>query len=218
MGIKEVYQRIRSEVPSNVTIVLAGKGRSVDEIKEAISAGCTDIGENYVQEALLMHTLLGSSDVKWHVIGHVQSNKIGKILSISDCVQTIDSESTASMFDKRAGLLGKKIPVLIEINIGEEENKSGIMPELSLLKELCIAISKMENLKLDGLMTMGPLVKNPEELRPYFKKIKGLFDELNNSGFELKTLSMGMSDSYKIAIEEGSNMIRLGTIVFGERH
>jgi len=167
-----------------------------------------------------MYTLLGSeaSKIKWHVIGHVQSNKINKILPMTDCVQTIDSVSTADLFNKKAGLIGKNISVLIEVNVGEEENKSGVMPDFSILKELCVAVSKKENLRLEGLMTMGPSVHNPEELRPYFKKVKELFDQIKSEGFNMDTLSMGMSNSYKIAIEEGSNMIRLGTIVFGQRH
>jgi pyridoxal phosphate enzyme (YggS family) len=215
MGIKEVYQRIREEVPSDVKIVLAAKGRSVEEIKEAISAGCSDIGQNYVQEAMMMKTLINDPNVRWHMIGHVQSNKVGKIVPFVDVVQTIDSIEKASMFNKKSN--GKNIGVLIEVNIAEEENKAGVKPDFEVLKEICSAIGDMENLKLDGLMTMGPFLNNPEELRPYFKRIKGLFDLLKKEGFEMNTLSMGMSDSFRIAIEEGSNMIRLGTIIFGER-
>jgi pyridoxal phosphate enzyme (YggS family) len=222
-SITENYQKIRQELPDNVTIVLASKTKSVEEIKEVIDAGATDIGENYVQEAEKIKLELGekSNIVKWHMIGHLQKNKINKALPIFDVIQTIDSLEKARDINKRVERAGKSvIPVLIEINIGSEMTKAGIKPEYKNVESLVKEISKLNSLKLEGLMTMGPRFGNPEESRPYFRKTKQIFDKikaLKLPNVNMNILSMGMSNSYKVAIEEGSNMIRLGTIVFGKR-
>jgi len=222
-NITENYQKIRQEIPDYVRIVLAGKTKSAEEIKEVIEAGATDIGENYVQEAEKINLELGkmSNAVKWHMIGHLQKNKINKALTIFDVIQTIDSLEKARDINKRVERAGKRvIPVLIEINIGSEMTKAGIKPEYKNVESLVRETSKLNNLKLEGLMTMGPRFGNPEESRPYFRKTKQIFDKikvLKLPNVNMNILSMGMSNSYKVAIEEGSNMIRLGTIVFGKR-
>ena len=217
MNCSENYKKIRSEIPSHVKIVLAIKTRTVSEIKEVINAGAVCLGENYVQEGEKIHNLLGeeSKKVEWHFIGKLQKNKINRVLKIFDMVQTIDSLNLARELNKR---VKKVLPVLIEVNIAKEENKSGIYPED--VKNLIFEISKLSNLKVKGLMTMGKVSRDNEEGGFYFRKMKKLFDEIkliNISGVSMETLSMGMSDSYKIAIKEGSNMIRLGTIIFGQR-
>ncbi len=223
MSITENYQKITKEIPNYVTIVLAGKTKLAEEIKEVIEAGATNIGENYVQEAEKMKQELGekANAVKWHMIGHLQKNKINKALPIFDVIQTIDSLEKAQAIDRRIEKTGKSvISVLIEINIGSEITKAGIKPEYKNVENLVREISKLNYLKLEGLMTMGPRFGNPEESRPYFRKTKQIFDKiktLNLPNVNMNTLSMGMSNSYKIAIEEGSNMVRLGTIVFGKR-
>ncbi len=216
MGISETYAKLRQEIPKGVTIVLAAKQRSPAEVLEAINAGATDIGMNYVQEAAQLFKSLGSEakKVRWHMIGHLQSNKINKSLSLFETFQTIDSFELAQEIDKKAA--GKKVSVFIEVNIADEPAKSGAKPEFETLLELAKGISALPNLSIDGLMTMGPPVE-AETLRPYFRKAKKLFDDLKRNGINLKHLSMGMSDSYKVAIEEGSNMVRLGTVVFGPR-
>jgi pyridoxal phosphate enzyme (YggS family) len=222
-SITENYHKIRQEIPDYVTIVLASKTKSAEEIKEVIDAGATDVGENYVQEAEKIKKELGekSNIVKWHMIGHLQKNKINKALPIFDLIQTIDSLEKALDINKRVERAGKSvIPVLIEINIGSEMTKAGIKPEYKNVESLVKEISKLNSLKLEGLMTMGPRFGNPEESRPYFRKTKQIFDKikaLKLSNINMDILSMGMSNSYKVAIEEGSNMIRLGTIVFGKR-
>lgn len=222
MSITENYQRLRTEIPDHVTIVLACKTRTPEEIREAIEAGATDVGENYVQEAEEAYQALGDAArrVRWHVIGHLQTNKINKVLPICNVIQTVESFKKAKAIDKRAERVGKVMPVYIEINVGGEENKSGMPPEYEEIERLARQIISLKSLSLEGIMTMGPLTGNPEDSRPYFRQAKQIFDALaalNLPGAHLQTLSMGMSDSYEVAIEEGATMVRLGTIVFGPR-
>jgi pyridoxal phosphate enzyme (YggS family) len=214
MNISVNYARIRKEVPDHVTIVVAGKTRSKDEIEEAIDAGATDIGENYVQEAQAIYGQLGekAKKVRWHMIGPLQKNKINKALPLFDIIQTVDSFKLAGAISKRAE---KIVPVYIEVNIGGEETKRGVKPEE--LKKLIEDASGLNNLKIEGLMTMEPYSKKPEEARPYFQRMGKLFAEIKTANPSLKILSMGMSSSYEVAIEEGSNMVRIGRSIFGAR-
>lgn len=228
MGIAENYHRLREKIPDNVTIVLAAKTRTVEEIVEAIEAGTTDIGQNYVQEAAAMHKALGSraKDVTWHMIGHLQTNKINRALPVFDVIQTVDSLDKAIAIDKRVEAAGKSImPVYIEINIGNEDSKAGINPEEhepfeDYMEGLVVNMSGLAHLRLAGLMTMGPRFGNPEDTRPYFSRTRKVFERLKALALpnvDMRYLSMGMTNSYRIAIEEGSNMVRIGTAVFGER-
>ena len=222
MSIKENYQKIREEIPDDVTIVLAAKRRTPEEIAEVMEAGATDIGENYIQEAEEMYNALreDAKKVRWHMIGTLQKNKINKALQIFDVIQTVDSLDKAVAVNKRAERMGKIMPVYIEINIGSEMTKSGVEPIYEVIENLVREMSTLECLSVEGLMTMGPRFGNPEESRPNFRKTKEIFERikaLDLPGVKMKTLSMGMSNAYKVAIEEGSNMVRLGTIVFGER-
>jgi len=223
MSIAENYKKIRKEIPGHVTLVVAAKQRTKEEIEELIGAGATDLGENYVQEAQEMHEQLRekAKKVKWHMIGYLQTNKINKVIPIFDVIQTVDSYEKAQAIDKRVEAAGKTIiPVYIEINIGEEIQKAGIKPEYGVIENLVKQISGLSHLSLEGLMTMGPRFGDPENSRPYFRKTKEIFDKikkLNLPNVSMKTLSMGMTNSYRVAIEEGSNMIRIGTAIFGER-
>lgn len=224
MGIKENYQMIKEKIPEDVTVVLAAKTRSAEEVIEAIDAGATDIGENYVQEAEKIYKQLGSRarEITWHLIGALQKNKIRKALPIFDVIQTIGDYEIAEDINKRVeGVGGKIVPVYLEINIGSEITKYGIKPEYKYIKDLIQKISNnLENLRVEGLMTMGPRFGDPEKSRLYFRKTREIFDKikaLDLPGVIMKTLSMGMSNSYRVAIEEGSNMIRVGSAVFGER-
>jgi len=217
--IKTKYEEIIKEIPDYVTLVAATKSRTVEEIKEAINLGIKVIGENYVQEALEKYEQIGDS-VEWHLIGHLQKNKINKALTIFDVIQTVDSVKKAKQIDKRVENAGKEfVSVYIEINIGNEDSKYGIKPEYEILKKLACSIVELEHLRLEGLMTMGPRFGDPENSRPYFRKTKDFFDRINVElpQVELKILSMGMSNSYKVAIEEGSNMVRIGSKLFGPR-
>ena len=222
MNIAESYQKIRKEIPSNVTIIVAGKGRTKEEIEEVIEAGAEDLGENYVQEAERMYEALGekAKKVRWHMIGHLQKNKINKALKIFDVIQTVDSREIVLAINERAEKIGKVVPVYIEVNIGDEMTKSGVKAEYCIIENLALEISKLGCLRLEGLMAMEPQVVNPEDSRPYFRKAKDIFDKikaLNLANVNMKYISMGMSDSYRIAIEEGGNMVRLGTVIFGGR-
>ncbi len=234
MAIKENFQNIKKEIPKNVEIVLAAKTRTPEEIREIVKAGAKNIGENYVQEAdNVKEKILSSKDVlflenfknlRWHLIGPLQKGKINKALRIFDFIQSLDSLSLARELDKRIPEEKVPFPVLLQVNIGNEENKSGFPPEKKKIKEVCEEISKMNNISLQGLMTIEPLTENPEDSRKYFKNMNEIFDyikknsHLNLEKDNLKYLSMGMSNTYKMAIEEGSNMIRPGRVVFGERN
>jgi pyridoxal phosphate enzyme (YggS family) len=222
MGITEQYQKIREKIPEHVTIVLAAKTRTPEEVKEAIDAGVMDLGENYLQEAEQMVAMLGETakKVRWHMIGDLQKNKINRALKVFDLVQTLSSFEKAEALNQRAAAAGKVMPVYVEINSGQEESKKGVDPDFEKVKNLGVNIAGLEQISVEGLMTMGPMTNNPEDSRPYFRKAKKFFDDikvLDLSGVNLKTLSMGMSESYQVAIEEGSNMIRLGRMVFGDR-
>jgi pyridoxal phosphate enzyme (YggS family) len=217
MTIKQNYERLKAGVPDYVTILAAAKTRTADEVRQLLDAGIADIGENYVREAEDIRKALGpaAEAVRWHMIGHLQTNKINKALNLFDFIQTVDSANLAQAIDRRAK---KVVPVLVEINSGREPQKTGVLPEdtESLIRSMAV----IEKVSIKGLMTMGPRFGNPEDARPYFRETKRLFDYialLNISGVEMKILSMGMSNAYQVAIEEGSTMIRPGTILFGER-
>ena len=216
--IKENVQEILKELPHGVQLVGAAKTRSPEEIQEAIEAGLEIVGENYVQEAERAFEVIGNR-AKWHMIGHLQSNKANKAVRIFDMIETVDSIKLARAIDKACRNIGKIMPILIEINSGEETQKAGVMPNeaVSLIKE----IASLGNIRIMGLMTMGPLAGNPEEARTYFQKTRTLFDEIQTMGMadvEMTYLSMGMSNSYRVALDEGTNMVRIGTRLFGARH
>ena len=217
MSIKENIEKIRKELPSNIVIVAATKTRAIEEIKQAIPAEIEIIGENYVQEAESKQKEL-KGKVKVHCIGHLQQNKVKKAVEIFDMIQTVDSLKIAKEIDKRCRAINKIMPILIEVNIGKEENKSGCMPED--VEKIAIEISNLKNIKIKGLMTMCPVFDNPEKYRPYFKEMKKIFDKIKEKRIpdtDMELLSMGMSDSYKIAAEEGANMVRIGAGIFRGR-
>jgi pyridoxal phosphate enzyme (YggS family) len=215
--IRENVKKILDGLPEGVELIGVAKTRNLEEIQEAVDAGIRNIGENYVQEAERAYQKIGQA-VKWHMIGHLQSNKAKKAVRIFDMIETVDSVKLAEAIDRACGDIGKVMPVLMEINSGEESQKAGVMPEDAafLIREMTI----FRNIRIMGLMTMGPFSGEPEDARPYFRRTREVFDEIKNtnlSGVEMKHLSMGMSNSYKVAIEEGANMVRIGTKIFGER-
>jgi pyridoxal phosphate enzyme (YggS family) len=217
MSISDNVRRVLQELPDGVHLVAAVKTRTPDEIMQAIQAGVKIIGENYVQEAEQAQQVVGNL-AQWHFIGHLQKNKVKKAVEIFDMIETVDSLELATEIDKRCAQSGKIMSILIEVNSGSEAQKSGVFPEnvISLAK----AIAALPNIRLMGLMTMGPLVGNPEDFRPYFVTTKQIFEELKLCaipGVEMKYLSMGMTNSYRVALAEGANLVRLGTLIFGER-
>ena len=217
MTIRKSYEQIRAEVPDYITIVVAAKRRTPKEVMDLIDAGVTDIGENYIQEAEDMHKSLGNiaAKVRWHFIGHLQTNKVNKALGIFDVIQTLDSVKLARAIDKRTQTT---VSVLIEVNSGREPQKNGVLPED--VEHVIRDIASMGNISIKGLMTMGPRFGDPEDARPYFQETKKLFEHINAldiSNVKMDVLSMGMSNAYHVAVEEGSTLIRPGTILFGER-
>ncbi len=212
-SISENVKNILSKIPSDVHLEVAAKTRNTSEIEEAILSGARIIGENYVQEAMNVIPLV-KNKVEWHFIGRIQENKINKMITLFDMLETVGSLEIAKAIDSRCAKIGKKMDVLIEINSGREIQKSGVMPEDA--EDLIRQISQLQNLRVLGLMTMGPAIGS-EELRPYFKLTKELFDSLKDKFPEITILSMGMSDSYEVAIDEGANLVRIGTKIFGPR-
>lgn len=198
-------------------MLAAAKTRTLEEVEAAIQAGVTDIGYNYVQEALPIIQTIGDR-AKWHMIGHLQQNKVKIAVEYFDMIETVDSWRLAQSLDRYCANLQKKMPVLVEVNSGRETNKTGVLPEE--VDELVIRMSTLQNLRVEGLMTMGPRFGDPEDSRPYFKATREVFERIaarNLPNITMKFLSMGMSNSYQIAIEEGANIVRIGTKLFGER-
>lgn len=215
--IEQNVKSILSTLPEGVELVAAAKTRSTEEILEAISAGVNKIGENYVQESITVIAEIGNK-VEWHFIGHLQRNKAKLVVPKYDMIESLDSLRLAKQINKECEKIDKIINVLIEINSGREEQKTGFLPENAV--ESVKLISRFKNLRIRGLMTMGPFSGNPESARPYFVETKKIFDNLKSLAIpnvEMKYLSMGMSNSYKIAIEEGANLVRIGTNIFGAR-
>ena len=217
-AIQGYVTEILQAMPKGVLLVAAAKTRSPAEVKAAIQAGIQIVGYNYVQEAELLKQNI-DEPVEWHMIGHLQRNKVKKAVHLFDMIETIDSVPLAKEVNKHCEKLNKIMPVLIEINSGEESNKTGVLPEnvITLIHQ----INNLNNLQILGLMTMGPRFGNPENARPYFKITKALFEQIKKMEIprvEMRYLSMGMSNSYKIAIEEGANVVRIGTRLFGLRN
>ncbi|MBA7520331.1 Pyridoxal phosphate homeostasis protein [subsurface metagenome] len=215
--IKQNVARILSELPDGVQLVAAVKARAPEEILEAVESGVKILGENYVQEAEGIYEVVGNK-AEWHFIGHLQKNKVKKAVKLFDMIETVDSLEIAREIDKRCAQIGKVMPVLVEINSGREEQKSGVFPEET--EQLVRDISSLNNIRVMGLMTMGPRFGNPEDSRPYFVETKKIFErikKLNLPDIQMKYLSMGMTNSYKIALDEGANMVRIGSKIFGER-
>ena len=207
-------EKLLHEIPDDVTLLAAAKTRTPEEVRVAWEAGIRCFGHNYVQEA---QTMLPQLDFRaeWHMIGHLQRNKADLAVSLFDLVETLDSPRLARALEKHCAGQEKVLPVYIEINSGREENKDGALPEdVDALAEL---IGTLPHLRLQGLMTMGPLTGDAELSRPYFKTTREIFDRIKKDNPEMRWLSMGMSHSYKVAIEEGANLVRIGTALFGIR-
>lgn len=215
--IHDSANRILKSLPPDVVLVAAVKGRTEEEVEAALQAGVSHIGHNYVQEAQPMIVALNNL-VTWHMIGHLQRNKAKKAAQFFDIIETVDSWRLAQSLDRHCKTIGKVMPVLVEVNSGREASKTGILPEEvdDFVQSLC----ELENLRVKGLMTMGPRFGDPENARPYFRATKLAFDHLAKCKLpnaHLTTLSMGMSNSYQVAIEEGANSVRIGSAIFGSR-
>lgn len=215
--IRTNIDRLLVEIPPSVTILAACKKRTQVEVQAACAAGLRHFGHNYVQEAqVMLQGLTFRAD--WHLIGHLQRNKAEAALSLFDSIDTVDSIRLAQILESRCSSAGRQIRVMIEVNSGREENKNGVMPEDAV--ELAEFISLQPHLIMHGVMTLGPLFGEPEESRPYFVATRKVYEQLaalKLPGVNLRYLSMGMTSSYRVAIQEGANLVRLGTIIFGAR-
>jgi len=217
MGIRENSQKLLKALPAGVELVAAAKTRTAEEVLAAVEAGIKIVGQNYVQEAEAIYPTIGNR-AKWHLIGHLQKNKVKKAVKLFDMIETVDSVELATEIDKRCARMDKVMPVLVEINSGREKQKSGVLPEKA--EALVKKISSLPNIKVMGLMTMGPRFGNPEDSRPYFVTTRKIFERIKALAIpnvEMKYLSMGMTNSYPVALEEGANLVRIGTLIFGER-
>jgi hypothetical protein len=216
--IERNVTQLLAEIPSGIQVVAAAKTRTPAEVSEAVQAGIRIIGENYVKEAKEAYELVGNR-AAWHFIGILRKHEVRKTaVEIFDMIESVDSLEIASEIDKRCVQIGKIMPVLIEVNSGREPQKSGVLPEDA--EQLVRETSVLRNVKVMGLMTMGPRFGNPEESRPYFAEARRVFERikaLRLPNVDMKYLSMGMTNSYEVAIQEGANIIRIGTKIFGER-
>jgi pyridoxal phosphate enzyme (YggS family) len=212
--IKEAALKVNRD-PQEIKLVAVTKTATLEQIKEAINEGVKIIGENKVQEAKEKYQVL-TTEVKWHLIGHLQTNKVKYAVEIFDLIHSVDSIKLAKEIDKRSVQFKKTIDVLIEVNISGEETKYGYNPEKveAFLKE----ISEFSGIRVRGLMTIAPISKNKEEVRPYFRRLRELSERIrdkNIKNIKMDYLSMGMTDDFEIAIEEGANMVRIGRGIFG---
>ncbi len=201
--------------PEEIKLVAVTKTATIEQIKEAISAGVKIIGENKVQEAKEKYQIL-TADIEWHLVGHLQSNKVKYAIEIFDCIHSVDSIKLAQEIDKRSLQFGKITNVLLEVNVSGEETKYGIKPEEvePFLKE----ISEFSRIRIRGLMTIAPIAEDKEEVRPYFRKLRELSEEIKSKSIKnvkMDYLSMGMTEDFEVAIEEGANMVRIGRGIFG---
>ncbi len=204
-------------------VVLMGVSKTfpTDAVREAYAAGIRVFGENRVQEfAEKFAGLAHLPDAEWHLIGHLQSNKAAKAAELFHAVDSVDSLRLVERLNAAAATLGEKLCVLIEINIGGEEAKAGLQPSSPELEEILLTAPQLDHLEIQGLMAIPPFVENPEDARPYFRKLREVQDNIVNrqlSGVGTSVLSMGMSHDFEIAVEEGSTCVRLGTAIFGTR-
>jgi len=211
--ISNIGKNIKNlKIPEKIKLIAVSKKKSVEFIEEAYNSDHRDFGENYIQDSIpKIIKLKHLKDIRWHFIGHLQSNKVKLAAQYFDMIQSIDSKKLANKLNNACSEINKVMPILIEVNIAFEQSKGGIKKEN--LFDLLEHIKSLKNLKLCGLMCIPPYDENPE---PYFKEMKSLFD-IYKEDYNLDILSMGMSGDYSIAIAEGGNMVRVGTAIFGKR-
>lgn len=222
-NIEDVIARVKdaasisNQNPQEVELIAVTKTIDVDIIKQAIDLGITNVAENKVQELVRKYEEIGPV-VKWHLIGHLQRNKVKYIIDKVDLIHSLDSYRLAEEISKRAEGIDRIMECLLQVNVSGEETKYGIDPKdvIHILKE----ISSLENIKIVGLMTMAPHVEDQEDTRQYFKALKSISEEIDKidlQNVEMTYLSMGMSNDFEIAVQEGANLIRVGSSIFGER-
>jgi len=222
--LKQIAKRIRQAAEScdrdadSVRLVAVSKTIAADIVKEAIEAGVTILGENYIQEARDKFKALVQYPVSWHFIGHLQSNKAKYAVRLFDLIHSVDSLKLARELDKQAGKLDKIQQILVQVNISAEDTKSGVSTDEA--PRLIAEISQLKNLAVKGLMTMPPYFYQPEKVQPFFAALHDLRDQIREQSLPnvpLDELSMGMTGDFEVAIKEGATLVRIGTAIFGER-
>jgi hypothetical protein len=209
--------------PDTITIVAVSKDRTPEQIKEVIETGITDIGENKIQEAILKYNNLTPNTqypipIKWHMVGHLQTNKVKEAIRIFDLIHSVDSIHLAAEINKQAARINKIQDILIQVNTSSKGIKFGLKPDETI--EVIKEIAKLKNLNIKGLMTIASIVDDPEKTRPYFRMLRELRDEIGKFGIwklGFGILSMGMTDDFEVAIEEDANMLRLGRAIFSRQ-
>jgi len=214
LSVAENFREIKSKLNEKIILVAVTKNHGVELMREAIDAGAKNIGENRVQEASEKFQKL-NREVTRHLIGHLQTNKAKQAVKLFDLIESVDSQHLAAAIDKAAAQIGKVQDILIQVNLARETQKSGVL--LEDLNALISFVDGLKNLRLRGLMMIAPNFPDVERCRPLFAQMRKLFDELKTSRANFDFLSMGMTHDYKIAVEEGANVVRLGTAIFGER-
>lgn len=221
-NLKRLWDRIEKAAlragrdKEEITLVAVSKGVGLEKIREAIMAGIKIIGENRLNEARAKYEELKREEIEWHLVGHLQRNKAKKAISFFDLIESGDRIELLKEIDRQAGKLGKHQRILLQVNISQEETKGGFRPYE--LRDLSGEILQFTNLEVEGLMGIGPLSRNEPEIRASFRMLKELFEEIkgqNIGGLKMRYLSMGMSEDFELAIEEGSNMVRIGRAIFG---
>ncbi len=203
--------------PGGVTLLAVGKTFDAEAIKEVVEAGVPDVGENYVQELLDKKEKI-PSNVRWHFIGHLQSNKVKYVAPWIHLVHSVDNIGLASELDKRASLARRTLDVLVEVNTTAEDSKFGLRPEATM--EFVKSLADFKNIRITGLMTIGPFLPDPEGSRPMFRTLRELKDQIARIGqpnVHMEHLSMGMTGDFEVAIDEGATIVRVGTAIFGKR-
>ena len=221
--LRNVRRRIRKAAKRSnrndeeITLVAVSKTHPIKKIKFFYENGIKIFGESRAQNLREKDHKIKNNDISWHFVGHLQTNKVKYLLRMKKCnmIESLDSFRLAKEINKRAEKNNRIMPLLVEVNVSRDQSKYGIMPENTV--EFVKKVDKFSNIKIKGLMTLAPYVDNPEDTRPYFKKLAKLKEKVNSEGFNLKELSMGMSNDFEIAIEEGSTMVRIGTALFGPR-
>jgi PLP dependent protein len=226
-NVMDVRQRITAAArragrdPGDITLMAVSKTFSVEHIREAYTAGLRVFGENRVREFSGKTALLADlQEAEWHMIGHLQSNKAAAAAEVFTAIDSLDSVRLAEKLNASAEKLGKKLGMLIEVNVGGETAKSGLAPDSDELERLLMAATGLAHLEFRGLMTIPPFTEDAQEARPYFRRLRALRDQIaarRLPAVRVEALSMGMSHDFEIAIEEGSTCVRVGTAIFGER-
>lgn len=204
--------------PADVVLVAVTKTRGLDEIRAAVEAGATDLGENYVQEMEEKAQALDDPSIRWHAIGHLQTNKVRTLAPFVSLIHSVDSVRVAREIDRRAAAAERALPVLVQVNVSGEESKFGVETEQVL--PLAREVAGLESCRLVGLMTMPPYCEDPEDNRPYFVSLRTIRERLIDHGIpaeKLRQLSMGMTCDFEVAVEEGATLVRVGTAIFGPR-